>query len=121
MNEVKTQICQLPAQQFEGIKQRSNDALSSCSDPAPSKKYHYDHTARSCVEVEFSGCFGTDNLFDGEDECLKFCSGPINFEVNQVTIDTNEEEKSQSNSLYIYLQYLPIIFSFSVVNITEKL
>ena len=98
LNEVKTQICQLPAQQFEGIKQRSNDALSSCSDPALSKKYHYDHIARSCVEVEFSGCFGTDNLFDEEDECLKFCSGPINFEVNLVTNDTNEEVKSQSKT-----------------------
>ena len=115
MNEVKTQICQLPALQFEGIKQRSNDALSSCSDPAPSKKYHYDHTARSCVEVEFSGCFGTDNLFDEEDECLKFCSGPINFEVNQVTIDANEEEKSQSKTTINNYSYLTAIHSFSSI------
>ena len=59
----------------------------------PSRKYHYDHMARSCVEVEFSGCFGTDNLFDEEEECLKFCSGPINFEANEVASnDTNEKE-----------------------------
>ena len=67
------------------------------------------------MEVEFSGCFGTDNLFDEEDECLKFCSGPINFEVNQVTIDANEEEKSQSKTTINNYSYLTAIHSFSSI------
>ena len=91
LNKVKNQICQLPAQQFEGIKQGFYSGAISCPEP-PSQKYHYDHTINLCVLRNFSGCFGTDNLFDSEDECLKFCADSINHDADQHAIEKNENQ-----------------------------
>ena len=91
LNDVKVQICRLPAQQFEGIKQRSLSGAISCPEPS-SQKYHYDHTINSCVLVNFSGCFGTDNLFDSEDECVKFCVDSINSDADQHATQKDENK-----------------------------
>ena len=88
LNEIKAQICHLPVQQFEGVKRRSIDS-TSCPE-LPSKKFHFDHVTGKCVLVEFSGCFGTDNLFDEEDKCLKFCNPPINFDDEKLTNETSK-------------------------------
>lgn len=69
--DIKAQICQLPVQQFEGIGDDRNKRSQCVKETLP--KYHFNPATQSCEVVEFSGCFGTDNLFDKEDECRQFC------------------------------------------------
>ena len=84
LNNIKTQICQLPVQQFEGIKSPRRE--DGC---VPAKKFHYDKATDSCVPVEFSGCFGTDNLFDEEIQCMNFCHVVM---LNRTTESTEKRE-----------------------------
>jgi hypothetical protein len=60
----------MPIEQFGGIKSPRSD--ESCIDNA-GQRWHYNFAEKTCILVDFSGCFGTDNLFDDEAACKKFC------------------------------------------------
>ena len=76
----------MPVQQFEGIRGQRSD----CSLENPSSRYHFDASSKKCVQVEFSGCFGTDNLFNTVKECQDFCSD-INFDTETEEIASTSE------------------------------
>ena len=67
-NQIRDQVCNLPKYVYETVPLVRRD----CSALA-STKFHFDQETENCVEFEYRGCFGTDNVFDSVDECKNIC------------------------------------------------
>ena len=88
LNQAKSQICQLPVQQFEGIRTQRSECQNE-----PKQMYHFNFESESCISLNFTGCFGTDNLFESEIECSDFCEN-LDFDSGSESDEAISEGKS---------------------------
>ncbi len=65
--KLRSQICSLPVYQTAEGRERP-----PCSAPHTAK-FHFDAAAGACVQIDFEGCHGTDNVFDDVETCQRLC------------------------------------------------
>ncbi|TRY75166.1 hypothetical protein TCAL_04512 [Tigriopus californicus] len=65
--EVRAQVCALPVYLHENLE----PLLKSGCTEEKGMKFHFNEETGQCDEVEYEGCFGTDNLFDTPETLAK--------------------------------------------------